>query len=128
MSLLSPTSIAVIGASAEEKKVGHIILKNILTQDFRGKIFPVNPKGGEILGLPVFTSVTDIPGTVDLVVIVTPGKTVPALLEECGKKGVKTVIVISAGFGETGTEEGGSIEVRYPPDVNANSPHVMADL
>src|SRR3989338_6734253 len=110
MSLLHPTSIAVIGASVEEQKVGHMVLKNILTQGYKGKIYPVNPKGGEILGLIVSPSVTAIDGSVDLAVIVTPGKTVPALLEECGKKGVKTVIVISAGFGEMGTEEGHALE------------------
>ncbi len=110
MSLLSPSSIAVIGASAEEAKVGHMVLKNILTQGFSGKLYPVNPKGGEILGMHVSSSISEIAGTVDLVVIVTPGKTVPGILEECGKKNVKTVIVISAGFAETGTDEGHALE------------------
>ncbi len=110
MSLLHPTSIAVIGASAEEGKIGHIVLKNIQTQGFRGKLYPVNPKGGEILGLIVSPSITAIDGTIDMAVIVTPGKTVPVILKECGKKGVKTVIVISAGFGETGTDEGHALE------------------
>ncbi|NOS67842.1 MAG: CoA-binding protein [Candidatus Peribacteraceae bacterium] len=110
MSLLHPASIAVIGASAEETKVGHMVLKNIVTQGFKGKLYPVNPKGGEILGMTVCPSVTAIDGKLDLAVIVTPGKTVPALLDECGKKGVKTVIVISAGFGETGTDEGHALE------------------
>lgn len=110
MSLFTPLSIAVIGASAEETKVGHIVLKNIQTQGFKGKLYAVNPKGGEILGLPVMMSVTDIAEPVDLAVIVTPGKTVPGILEECGKKKVKTVIVISAGFGETGTDEGHALE------------------
>lgn len=110
MSLLSPSSIAVIGASAEEAKVGHIVLKNILTQGFKGKLYPVNPKGGEILGMKAVTSVSAIEGALDLAVIVTPGKTVPGILEECGKKKVKTVIVISAGFGETGTNEGHALE------------------
>lgn len=116
MSLLSPTSIAVIGASADPTKVGHIVLKNILTQGFTGKIYPVNPKGGEILGMRVYTSLSEIEACpecsrgVDLAVIVTPGKTVPGIVEECGKKEVKSVIVISAGFGETGTEEGHALE------------------
>lgn len=110
MSLLSPSSIAVIGASAEEKKVGHIVLKNILTQGFRGEVFPVNPKATEILGLTAHPSVGAIPGDVDLAVIVTPASTVAGILEECGAKNIKDVIVISAGFGETGTDEGHRLE------------------
>ncbi len=110
MPIFSPSSIAVIGASAEEQKVGHYVLKNLLSQGFTGAVYPVNPKGGEILGKKAFTSVSEIPGAVDLAVIVTPAKTVPALAEECGKKGVKTLIVISAGFGELGTEEGHVLE------------------
>lgn len=110
MSLLHPASIVVIGASAEETKVGHIVLKNILTQGYTGAVHPVNPKGGEILGLPVYTSVGSVEGDVDLAVIVTPAKTVPGILEECGGKGVKNVVIISAGFGETGTDEGHALE------------------
>ncbi len=104
MSFLSPLSIAVIGASAEETKVGHYVLRNIITQGYKGAVFPVNPKGGDILGKKTYTSVTEIPGELDCAVIVTPAKTVTALAEECGKKGVKTLVVISAGFGETGTD------------------------
>lgn len=110
MSLFNPTSIAVIGASSEEHKVGHYILKNIITQGYQGIVYPVNPKGGEILGRQAYPTLTDIPGAVDLAVIVTPAKTVVALAEECGKKGVKTLVVISAGFGEVGTEEGHTME------------------
>jgi acetyltransferase len=110
MLLLSPSSIAVIGASADEKKVGHMILKNIITQGFKGEVFPVNPKTEKILGKKSYPSVTALPSVPDIVVIVTPGSTVPGLLEECGTKGVKDVIVISAGFGETGTDEGHKLE------------------
>jgi acetyltransferase len=110
MSLLSPSSIAIIGASTDEKKVGHMIVKNIVTQGFAGEVYPVNPKAEEILGKKVYPSVTAIPKTPDIVVIVTPGPTVPGLLEECGTKGVKDVIVISAGFGETGTDDGHKME------------------
>ncbi|MSR86784.1 CoA-binding protein [Candidatus Peribacteria bacterium] len=110
MSFLSPTSIAVIGASTEEAKVGHMVLKNILTQGYKGAVYPVNPKAPEILGKKAYPSVAAIDGTVDLAVIVTPGKTVPGLLEECGAKGIRSVIVISAGFGETGTKEGHALE------------------
>lgn len=110
MPLLSPTSIAIIGASTDERKVGHMIVKNILTQGFAGEVYPVNPKADEILGKKVYASISAIPQTPDIVVIVTPGATVAGLLEECGAKGVKDVIVISAGFGETGTDEGHKME------------------
>lgn len=120
MSLLNPRSVAVIGASADERKVGHMILKNLLTpfggvyperirgaqgrQGFAGNVYPVNPKDGEILGKKTHRTIGEIEGTVDLAVIVTPAETVPSLLEECGKKKVPWVIVISAGFGEAGEE------------------------
>ena len=106
MSLLSHSSIAVIGASAQAGKVGHDILKNLVTQGYEGKVFPVNPKGGEILGQQAFLKVGDIPVAVDMAVIVTPAATVRGLMAECAAKQVKTVVVITAGFGETGTEQG----------------------
>ncbi|MDD4319335.1 MAG: acetate--CoA ligase family protein [Candidatus Peribacteraceae bacterium] len=102
--LLSPGSVAVIGASSDERKVGHLILRNLLTQGYEGAVFPVNPKGGEILGKTAFRSVGEIPQRVDMAVIVTPAETVEALAEECGKKGVASLVVISAGFGESGAE------------------------
>lgn len=110
MSLLNPQSIAVIGASAQEGKVGHDILKNLVTQGYSGTVYPVNPKGGEILGVSVFASINDIPTAPDLAVIVIPAAAVPAALSECGAKGVKNVVVISAGFGEVHTDEGKKLE------------------
>lgn len=110
MSLLHPLSVAVAGASADEKKVGHYVLHNLLTQGFKGAIYPVNPKQTEILGKKAYPSVSDIPGPVDIVVVVTPAATVPAIAEECGKKKVGTLVVITAGFGETGTPEGKKME------------------
>lgn len=102
---LEPKSVALIGASAEEKKLGHYILKNLL-DGFRGEVFPVNPKHDEMMGKKCFHAVSDIRGAVDMAVIVTPAATVAALAEECGKKKVKTLVVISAGFGELGNDEG----------------------
>uniref|UniRef100_A0A7C2Z9I2 CoA-binding protein n=1 Tax=Ignisphaera aggregans TaxID=334771 RepID=A0A7C2Z9I2_9CREN len=102
--LFKPRSVAVIGASREPGKVGHSILKNIIEGGYKGSIYPVNPKANEILGYPVYKSVSEIPGDVDLAVIVVPAPAVPGVLEECGKKGVKYVVVISAGFKEVGGE------------------------
>lgn len=103
--LFEPTSIAIIGASSEEKKIGHYLLKNILTQGYKGKIFPINPKHTELLGIPAFPSIAAVPESVDMAVIVTPAATVLELAKECGKKGVKSLVVISAGFAELGTPE-----------------------
>ncbi len=106
MYILEPTSVALIGSSEEKGKLGHEILKNLTQSHFKGDILPVNPKHKEILGKRCFASITDIPDAVDLAVIVTPAATVCALAKECGKKKVKTLVVISAGFGELGTDEG----------------------
>ena len=115
MSLLYPDSVAVIGASADERKVGHMILSNLLTQGYKGGVYPVNPKGGTILGRPVYPTIGDIASPVDLAIIATPAETVIELAEECGKKGVDSLIVISAGFAETGAKgralEGGRSSV-----------------
>lgn len=116
---LEPKTVALIGASGEEKKLGNFILKNLLQSGYKGKIFPVNPKHSEILGVQCFPSVTDIPGSLDMAIIVTPAAMVPALAEECGKKKVKTLIVISAGFGETGTKEGRSSEAALKKTCEA---------
>ncbi|MBI3619214.1 acetate--CoA ligase family protein [Candidatus Peregrinibacteria bacterium] len=110
MPLLNPISIAIIGASSEEKKVGHEIFKNLLMQGFKGEVYPVNAKHAEILGRRAYGSIRDIPGQIDLAVIVTPAKTVAALIDECAAKQVKSVVVISAGFGELGTEDGQRME------------------
>jgi len=110
MSLLSPTSIAIIGASATPGKVGHDILNNLVTEGYAGNIFPVNPKGGEILGLKTYASVGEIADDVDLAIIVIPAPLVPAAIMECGKKGIKNVVVISAGFKESHTEAGAALE------------------
>ena len=104
-SVFNARSVAVVGASANPEKTGHIILKNIIEGGFEGKIYPVNPKAGEILGLPCYPSVTAINDSVDVVLIVVPSKFVPDVMEEAGKKGVTGAVVISGGFGEIGNGE-----------------------
>ncbi len=100
----APKSVAIVGASASLDKLGHIILKNALDSGYPGKLYPINPKGGEILGLPVYPSVSALPETPDLAVIVIPYPLVPASIQDCGEKGVPSVVVISAGFREAGIE------------------------
>ena len=99
-----PTSIAVIGASRKKGKVGNEVLKNIIESGFKGKIFPVNPKAEEILGQKCYSSVLNIPDEIDLGVIIIPAAFVPKVVEEAGKKGIKALIIISAGFREVGGE------------------------
>lgn len=106
MSLLSPDSIAIIGASTTPGKVGHDVLKNLVEQGYRGTIYPVNPKGGEILGVKTYASIAEIPQTPETAIIITPAPTVPGLMEECAAKGTTNIVIISAGFKETGTDDG----------------------
>jgi acetyltransferase len=109
--LFEPESIAVVGAAREETKVGHIVLRNIISSGFAGKLYPVNPKSDEILGLKCYASITLVPQKVDLVVITTPSRTVPDIIDEAGRKGTKAAIIISAGFKETG-KDGAELERR----------------
>jgi acetyl coenzyme A synthetase (ADP forming)-like protein len=102
--LFSPRSIAVIGASRTPGKLGYAILCNVKDSGFGGAIYPVNPGADEILGMRCYPDLNAIEGPVDLAVIVIPGKAVLELLEACGERGVGSVIVISAGFRETGHE------------------------
>ncbi len=99
--IFNPASIAVVGASAEEKKVGNAVLKNLIN-GYTGKIYPVNPSRTEILSLPCYPSVSAIPDRVDLAIIVIPAKAVAEALKDCARAGVKGVVVITAGFKEVG--------------------------
>ena len=98
----SPKSVAVIGATEKAGSVGRNILWNLISSPFGGTVFPVNAKRDSILGIKAYPSVGAIPGPVDLAVIITPATTVPGIVRECGAHGVKGVVVISAGFRETG--------------------------
>ncbi len=98
----SPKSVAIVGASDNPQKVGNQVLANVIASGFKGGIYPINPSTPEILGLKCYTSVLQVPGDVDLAVMVVPNKFVPGVMEECGKKGVRGAIVITAGFREAG--------------------------
>ncbi|MCL6611688.1 MAG: acetate--CoA ligase [Peptococcaceae bacterium] len=103
-SFFSPESVAVIGASRTPGKIGHAIVKNILGSGYRGKIYPVNPREAEIAGLQCFPEVGAIGGGVDLAVIAVPAAATPRVAEQCGRAGVRNLVVISAGFKEVGRE------------------------
>ncbi|NYZ79418.1 CoA-binding protein [Candidatus Micrarchaeota archaeon] len=100
--LFNPNSVAIIGASRDPGKIGHVLVRNFIEGGFRGPIYPINPKCTEILDLKCYPSVKDVKGGVDLAVIAIPAKFVPGELKECGEKGVKGAIVISGGFSEVG--------------------------
>ena len=97
-----PEKVAVIGVSAKKGSVGNEILKNL--KAFKGSLYAVNPKYSEIEGVECYPSVSSLPETVDLAIITTPAQTVVDVVQECGRRGIKNIIVISAGFKETGVE------------------------
>jgi acetate---CoA ligase (ADP-forming) len=109
--LFAPKSIAVIGASNREGSVGRAVFTNILLNDYAGTVYPVNPKVRSISGVRAYSSIADLPESVDLAVVVVPAAVVPSVTEQCGEKGVKGLIVISAGFREVG-EDGADLERR----------------
>ncbi len=99
-----PKSVAVIGASSTIGKIGNVIFQNFVMGHFKGKVYPINPRLDEIIGIKCYASVKDIPEEIDLAIIAIPAKFVPQVMQECGEKGVKCVIVVSAGFAEIGGE------------------------
>ncbi len=107
--LISPSAIAVIGASPDRSKIGHAVLQNLVNQGFHGKIYPINPSCDEILGLKCYTEISSVPGKVDLAVIALPAKLALSVLQECIKQDVEFVIIVAGGFSELG-EEGRKLE------------------
>jgi acetyl coenzyme A synthetase (ADP forming)-like protein len=104
--IMRPDSVAVIGASSEDGKIGNSVMKNLINGGYKGKIYPINPKADEILGYKAYPSVKDIPGEVDVAVFAIPAKFVAAALTECGEKKIPGAVLIPSGFAETGNEEG----------------------
>ena len=102
--IFNPKSVAVVGASDEEGTVGYILMKNLAGSNYTGKVYPVNIRKKEVLGLKAYQSVEQLPETVDLAIIATPAKTVPDVVEQCGKAGIIGIIILSAGFKEIGLE------------------------
>jgi len=110
-SLLKPQSIAVVGASRKPGSIGRQILHQLIEFEYRGMLFPVNPQADFVHSMKAYPSVSSIPDPVDLAIIVVPRDAVPPVVEDCGKKGVKGLVVITSGFSETG-EEGRRMEAE----------------
>jgi acetyltransferase len=103
-SFFSPTGVAIIGASTNPSKLSHGILKNLTQYGYPGEIYPVNPKADQILGLKVYSDISAVPDPVELAVVVLPAPMTPDVLEACGERGIKAVIIISGGFKEVGAQ------------------------
>jgi acetyltransferase len=102
--LFEPQSVAIVGASSDPTKASGLPLRNIAQSKFTGKIYPVNPRATEINGLACYPTISDLPEAPDVVILMVDAKLSPEVLEECGRKGVKTAIIGSAGFSESGPE------------------------
>ena len=104
--IMRPNSVAVIGASAEDGKIGNSVMKNLINGGYQGDIYPIHPKAAEIMGHKAFKSVKDVPGNIDVAVFAIPAKFVAGALVECGEKKIPGAVLIPSGFAETGNEEG----------------------
>jgi acetyltransferase len=102
--LFNPKNIAVIGATDRESSVGESLMNNLISNDFQGDIYPVNPRRDKVKDIKAYSNVGEIPEKIDLAIIVTPAKTIPFIMEECGQIGVENVLIISSGFEEVGAE------------------------
>ncbi|RKX65839.1 MAG: CoA-binding protein [Thermodesulfobacteriota bacterium] len=122
--LFNPESVAIVGASTHEGKIGHILVKNLLTYDYPGKIFPINPKASEILGLKAYSSLKNIPERVDLAIIAVKPVDVLETIKICGEKNIEAAIVISAGFKETGPK-GAKLEQELKKLAKENGVRIL---
>ena len=104
--IMKPKAVAVIGASDTAGKIGNSVMKNLINGGYKGKIYPITPKGGELMGLTAYKSVKDVPEEIDTAVFAIPAPLVAAALKECGEKKIAGAILIPSGFGETGNIEG----------------------
>ncbi|MBI4676292.1 MAG: acetate--CoA ligase family protein [Elusimicrobia bacterium] len=122
--LFKPRAVAVIGASNNRLSIGNRIVQNLLDYGYKGLVFPVHPKDPVTLGLKTHASILDIPGPVDVAHMAIPAKSAPAAMEECGQKGVRFVIINSAGFRETGPE-GAELEARTLENARKHGVRIM---
>ena len=104
--IMKPDAVAVIGASAEDGKIGNSVMKNLINGGYKGDIYPIHPKADEILGFKAYRRVKDVPGVIDVAVFAIPAKFVAGALTECGEKEIPGAVLIPSGFAETGNVEG----------------------
>jgi len=127
--IFNPKTIAVIGASDEEGSVGYTLMKNLTEMEYERKVYPVNIRKKEILGLKAYQTVNELPEKVDLAIVATPAKTVLGVVEQCGKAGIIGAIIVSAGFKEIGPEgkalEDRILEIRKKYDLRIIGPNCL---
>jgi acetyltransferase len=116
--IFKPKSIAVIGASEKADSAGYRILRNLVSSGYKGVVYPVNPKYGSIQGVHAYQTVNDLPKVVDLAIVTIPSEVVTDIVEQCGKKGIKGIVIVSAGFKETG--EGGKALEKKLKEIKEN--------
>ncbi len=119
-----PESVVIIGASSVPGKPGHEVIRNILANQFRGKVYLVNPKGGELLGLPVQTSIASLPKGIDLAIIILPAKETPQALRECAERGIRHAVLSAGGFAEV-DEYGAQIQEELIQIIRENGMRVL---
>ena len=123
-SFFEPRSVAVIGASSVRHKAGNDIIRNIIANDYSGEIYPINPKGGEIMGKKVYSSISDLPEGIDLAVIILPAKLNPQAIRECAAKGIKAIVIAAGGFSEV-DEEGEFLQAELEKVVRETGVRVL---
>ena len=104
-------SVALIGASASPGKIGNAALDSLARHQYKGRVYPVNPRRAEVMGVPAYPSLAAVPGVVDMVVVTVNLQSVPEIIEQCATKGVHNLVVVSGGGKELG-EDGGALEAR----------------
>ena len=127
--LLSPNSVAVIGASNDETKLGGMLVKNMLNAGFKGKLYPINPKGGEIMGLKAYPSVTDVGEPIDLAVVAVKAALVEGEVRKMKEAGIKYAAILTAGFKED-SPEGAELEkklVQAAKEMKTEKPAPVSD-
>lgn len=122
--LNSPSTIAVIGASSDPRKIGHAVMDNLVNQGFSGRIFPVNPSGKEIMGFKCYTDLESVPEPVDLAVIVLPAEKTVGAVEQCVGRKVKFVIAVAGGFSEAG-KRGRELEAQLKKAIDGSGTRLV---
>jgi acetyl coenzyme A synthetase (ADP forming)-like protein len=124
--IMKPDAVAVIGASAEEGKIGNSVMKNLINGGYAGKIYPIHPKAEEIEGIKAYRSVKDVEGPIDVAVFAIPAAFVPGALIECGEKQIPGAVLIPSGFAETGNVEGQQelVEIGRKHNVRLMGPNI----
>jgi len=120
----APSCVALIGATDREGSVGRTVVKNLLSGSFKGKIYLVNSRRSELFGQRCYTTVADLPGPLDLAVIMTPAATVPEIVAECVSAKTKSIVVLSAGFKEKGPE-GVALEQQIRAELNKGATRLI---